>query len=778
MSRKRRDLARTLAYASIAFLVVLLLELCGWFGAGNDLLRGLYFRWSPARQSAHRVLVLSVDQESPSHEQSSWNLEKLRAALSSVIQGNPSVVALVDPEETFSLSTQELQAIVDDPANQQRVVAASSDTLSLGGATGVTSIGSSEASQKNARPNVLEAVSHYIAQSRLKTGPFAVNYLKSRQALPKIPFWTLLSNRTQRSSLRGNVVLIGATTQGKAGLRNTPIGPMSSLEIHGHAISGLIDSVGWEQPRPTNARAFLFLLLLAWSYRLSKQKRPGLLRESLGLSGACLVLDLVLFQKHIMLWGPVAPIAGIWLTQFIAVRGSLLTVTNKVGYLQTRLAEMLPEAIAEKKNGKKELVDEAFWQDLVDFGRGYLQLDFEGMIAELPEKEWHIQFRASTGSSTREIAEQRRDIRRAPFRSPFLTQRCGWAKNFVRNRDFSKSLVVPLHHQSKLFGYWLLHMRAEQELDDNFLRTCEALGRQMASVIASERGQQESEDENEVNRGQMAVLEVERDVKRLERERNWAMQVIEQDPNPILMASLWGPIELMNERMRERIGLLFPAGIPDNDVRAVVAKLCGGNQAQVQTLMRSAVVDQGNVPLPTSPDEDETFVQGDYCYFLRSIEVGHTANQEQGVPNINQVRILLVAKDRYEAPRIIEPIRTLEAQSIELSTQERSANDGGSPAHFADQPWEASAKEPSREHDLPPRPAAERAVTDPIEYEPRTAKMKAPEPFDESELYEQEQGLQSGTEVYYEDGWEDWTPPVQLDARDDLALPPPKRAAS
>lgn len=751
MSRKRRDLARTLATTSITFAVILVLEMCGWISAGNDILHGLYFRWSPDRQSAHRVIALSVDTTPEAQAEHSWTPSKLRAALHALMQGNPAVVALVDAEETFSLRPEQVDAIIQDPAYHQRVVAASSETFSLGGATGITAIQPATKTHNVQRDNALEAVSQHIAQSRLKTGPFPINYLKSREALPRIPFWTLLANQSQTSSFRGNVVLIGPTRGPKARVKNTPVGPMSSMEIHAHAISGLIDSVAWRRPNPLHVRTLLFLLLFAWSYRLSKQTRPGILREGAILSLACLGVDWIFFTNGIMIWGPSASLTGIWLAQFIAIRSALLTVTNKVGYLQTRLAEMLPAAVAEKKEAKKDLVDDAFWQDLVDFGRGYLQLDFEGMIAELPEKEWHIQFRASTGSATTEIAEQRRDIRRAPFRSPFLTQRCGWAKNFVRNREFPKSLVVPLHHQSKLYGYWLLHMHQHQELGDDFLRTCESLGKQMASVIAEQRGQQESQDELQIDRAQLAVLEVERDVQRLEKERSWAMQVIEQDPNPIMMASLWGPIELMNEQMRERTQLLFPAGIPDNDIRAVIAKLCGGNQAQVQTLMRSTVVDQDQVEVPRAPDEQETFVQGDYNYFLRSIEVGQTQNQAQSVPDINHVRVLLVAENRYEAPHAVDLMERFEEQSVPVPTDEPSAND----------------------------------------CEPKTCKIAPPKPFSDQDDHHQDGHHQddhhqddhhqnSGfhESIYYEDGWEDWTPDIHLDPRDDIALPSNKRMAS
>lgn len=749
MSRKRRDLARIIALASITFALVMVLELCGWLKAGDDILHALYFRWGPERQSAHRVLVLTVDDSNAPN----WSPSKVRAALDSVMQGNPSVVALIDPEETFGLSPSQVRNIVQDPRNHDRVLAARSDTFSLGGATGITTIDSNLEVSKQARLNALDAVSSHIAQPRLDFRSFPVNYLKSRETLPKIPFWTQLSSKSQRSSFRGNVILIGPTSGPKADLRNTPIGPMSSLEIHAHAISGLIDRPTWETPTAFQSRAFLFLLLLAWSYRLSRHTRPGLIREGTSLGMVCLLGDWLLFHKGIMIWGPTASILGIWVAQFLAVRASLLNVTNKVGYLQTRLAEMLPEAVAEKKDAKDLQVDSAFWQDLVDFGRGYLQLDFEGMIAELPEKEWHIQFRASTGSSTQDIAEQRRDIRRAPFRSPFLTQRCGWARNFVRNRDFPKTLVIPLHHHSKLYGYWLLHMREKQELDEAFFRTCEALGQQMASVIAEHRGQQDANEDELANRAQLAVHEVERDVQRLEKERSWAMQVIEKDPNPMMMASLWGPIELMNERMRERVHLLFPHGIPDNDIRAVVAKLCGGTQAQVQTLMRSVVVDQGNVPVPQAPDEQVTFVQGDYAYFLRSIEVGGSQQQQQqrNVPDINQVRILLVAKDRHDAPRVIEPIQALPELNRTIQTDEPSAND----------------------------------------CDPKTLRIPAPEPFpDQGEPVESslksvtnaaealDMESQYDPSVYYEDGWEDWTPEIELDPRDDIALSPERRAAS
>lgn len=766
LSQQRRDLARSLWAALLAFGLVWALELSGWLSAGNDTLFSLYYRLTPSRQSAHRVLVLSSDQQKNQKAQTLWNEETLTAALLSLMKGQPSVVALVDPEQSFGLSSAQVSKILSHPAWQQRVFAARSGTSTFAGAKGVTHVASTPNDAGWVRKNIVEVVSKRIAQSRVATGALPVNYLAERDALPKIPFSTLLSSQAQTGSFEGNIVIIGKTQIPEVHPINTPIGPMSPLEVHAHAISGLVDGVVWDEPSPLVRHGFLLLLLGAWCLRLRSVHRPGRVRVTLACCAALVGLDWTLFYRGLVLWGPSQAICGLWIAQFLIVRDSLANITDKVGYLQTRLAEMLPSAIAVRENKSESLVDDAFWQDLVDFGRAYVKFDFEGMLAELPEKEWHIQLRASTGASIQAVAEKRRDIRRAPFRAPFLTQKSGWARNFLEDKSYSKSLVVPMHHESKLYGYWLLHMRESQEIDTDFMRTCEGIGRQMAAVIAEKRGHQALGAQELLDRAELAMQEVQRDVSRLEDERRWAIELVEQNSDAMMMASLWGPIEMMNQAMRQRMELLFPNGIPDEDLRAVIAKLCAASSEQVQTLMRSAVVDAQCVAIPRAPDEEETFVQGDFAYSLRTIEVGRRDDEVMSqVPDMKRVRFLLTAKNRYDVPQVIKqacvlappPLQTPAKPSAELLADEPKtqlyqpvATPKAEPVQEAPAP-ETSPPETSPPETSPPETSPELIAANQAPEEPHAP---APEPL-----------------IYFEDGWEDWTPRTRLDRNQDLSVP-------
>lgn len=804
-SHNRRDLARTAFATLLTFGIVWMLHLSSWMQAGDDLLRSAYFRWGPQRSSAHRVIVASVDEAPDTGRSEAWSPAHLESALETLSRGNPSVIALVDPEHSFGLSTPQVQTLVNHPQWSTRLVAASSDTATLAGAQGITHILPTGGDGAQRRANVLEAVSQRIAQSRVDQGPMPVHYLGSRQALPKIPFSTLLSSNAQFGSFQGNVVLVGRTKAPAVHPLNTPIGPMSPLEVHAHAVSGLVDGMVWEEPRSGTKGLLLLLLIAAWTHRLRKVERPGAIRLSLILSTALVALDWLFFWRGLVLWGPCSAIAGIWLAQFVVVRDSLQQITNKVGYLQTKLAEMLPASIAVKKKVNPAQEDEAFWQDLVDFGRAYVKFDFEGMLAELPEREWHIQIRASTGVSMQQIAEQRRDIRRAPFRAPFLTQKCGWAQNFIHNEKFTKSLVVPLHHESKLMGYWLLHMAQDQAIDDAFMRTCEGIGRQMASVIADTRGQQDSHDDAQANRAQLAMQEVQRDMQRLEQDRRWAMELIDQDREPMMMASLWGPIEMMNQAMRERMKLVFPNGIPDDDIRAVIARLCSGSSNQVQTLMRSAVVDRLSVPIPRGQDEDETFVQGDFSYSLRAIEVGVSDKGPREVPNMQRVRLVLVAKNRLEAPQALQELTPIQSPArLEVLQAPSEAPD--IPTEIQEVPVSVPATTP-----LPAPPVAlattkKSEQPEPVEQEPEEIlepktllfkRPQAPEPepapktqplpqaevLPEPEEHEEPvielcEHMPAQEPVLYEDGWEDWTPGEQVRPDEDRSVPHQNHLAS
>lgn len=746
LSQNRRDYARTVFAALLSFSIVWTLGLSGWLSAGNDSLFSLYHKFAPGRHSAHRVIVLSTDPEDGSSE-TTWNNERLTAALQSLMKGHPAVVALADPEQTFGLSKAQVSKLLSHPQWDHRIFAARSGTSSFGGAQGVTHVGSTPTGSLWNRKHVVEVVTRRIAQAPSAQGAVPVHYLKSRQALPKIPFSTLLSTQTQVGSFEGNILLIGATQEPQISQVNTPIGPMSPLEVHAHTLSGLVDGAVWDEPTSRTKQIALLTVLLGWCIFLRRRKRPGSLRLSLFFSLGLIAADWVFFARGLVMWGSCEILCGLWLAQFIIVRDALTNITNKVGYLQTRLAEMLPSAISVKQDEHHNLVDDAFWQDLVDFGRSYVKFDFEGMLAELPEKEWHIQIRASTGSSIQQIAEKRRDIRRAPFRGPFLTQKCGWAQNFIKDETFSKSLVVPMHHESKLYGYWLLHMRPDQEVDAELMRSCEGIARQMASVIAQKRSHQELDADEPVDRAQVAMDEVERDVARLEQERRWAIELVEQNSEAIMMASLWGPIEMMNQSMRARMELLFPNGIPDDDLRGVIAKLSGAGVEQVQTLMRSAVVDSQCVTIPRAPDEDETFVQGDYGYSLRTIEVGADAAAKTEVPNMSRVRFLLVAKHRYEVPQVIGGGVPLIADAEE--TEHAADHQKTKFFERAQEP----APEPESTQDAVPEPTSPNN-------EPELAANAPPEPL-----------------IYFVDGWEDWTPSAKLDPSEDQSVPSGPRAA-
>jgi hypothetical protein len=637
----------------ISTIFVMTAQLLGWLAGIDSMARAWYMKAADTRGSAQKVLVVGAGPLTAfewRHEEKGLN--RLESVLSTIAAGHPNLMVLVEPESVFGIEASTIAAIVAESRWQGKIVLARASIPAMHSGGFVEAVAAQDPEQSAfTRPSIYPAIARLTALSQVHGEDVHIHYLNPPSRLPNLPMHAVAAGSVSNRAFEGKIVLIGPTGAPWAESVETLVGQMSPLEVHAHALAGLIDGVVWRELSPINQGFALASCLLLVSLWLRNRPSPSSLRGSLLATVLVLLADYILYTRGLIRWGASAPVLGIWTLQLIYLRESFVDLTGRLGSMQTRLSELLPLAAA-ARDGTQDIADAAFWQDLADLGRTYVRADVVTMIAELPANNWHLQFRASSGIALQDIEEKRRDIRRAPFRGPFLTHRAGWANGFLRDAEGEKTLLVPIQHESRLFGFWLVHTTPETKIDDGFVTTSEALGRQMAQLIHTRRygPGKTAAPAGAANAGQEAIAEMDRTVSEVESSRRWAVEILEQDEQGVLLASLWGPLEMVNRPMRDLLRAHFPGGVPGEDIRAILAKLTGGSMEQVQTMMRAAIVDHETIVL-SKPLRETAEIHADLTYTLRRIDLDaekavqdDASGEKEVFPDMERARLILHAR--------------------------------------------------------------------------------------------------------------------------------------
>lgn len=641
-----RSVVRTTTLLAVCIAFVAMLDGLGFMAAVDARLRAVHYAATEHRTSAHQVVLVAGDANTVTDwGPPPWTTDRVRAAVATVLASQPNLLLIADENKVVvheASGEDPLGALRDDV----RVDSGPTNVLMRADGAGVEWL--SPWLEGGQKPGL-----HQIAvQKSIVAGPtgedLAVHYLASKSGLPTYSLHAVAQGLVPAEEFAGKLVIVGVTDPQHTQRWPTPVGRMSAVEIHAHAITGLVDGVVWRRPDFAQ-RLMLSLLTLAIWVAWLRKRRPGQWWIcALSLSVMWLGVDHILYRSGLLALGAAQPIVALWSAHILETQRNVTLLSSRLDALRSRLAELSADLHHGPNSDGEDAASAAFWQDLVDLGRTYLRLDAQGLIAELPASTWHLRMRATTGIPVGDVEEKRRDVRRAPFRGPYLTHRAGWAEGFLRDRPDESTLLVPLHGRGRLYGFWLLHFTGPIKPSDEEIREIEALGRQMAEVIGRRRLADAPvvEDAEHDPAGETVADAFDRAVSRWTSEHKWSLQLLERQDSCVMMASLWGPIEFANQPMIGRMRKEFPDGIPGNDIRAVIAKFCDLGQEEVQTLMRSVIVDGDEIVLP-QPSGKVLSLQAPMNMTLRRVELDdedddmESSISADGMPNFERARLVL-----------------------------------------------------------------------------------------------------------------------------------------
>lgn len=640
-----------------ALLLVLCLDRAGLVDAIDDGLRSGWVRladeFKVARPTNYGVILVAADAETIEDEDwgpPPWSADKLATLLEQIDDGKPVLVAEVGHRPMFVPSVGLDEAIdgVDfEVVMQRHDEERRSPWTSAGLEHGDIVLGEDSRIHAVTRAAELPPIGDRLP----------VNYLLPASRLPVVPAKHVADNTIPASSFDQRIVLMGVTDSHHEMLIDTPLGRLSPAEIEAHALAGLRDDAVWSEFPVWAAylSCALFSVFLLWSFaRLSGGQAVVII-----FAGAVLVLvlDFAAYQRAFMRLGS----ARLLLCVFaVGLSYWLHEALDTIVGLRQLQARVLRDAAGD--GGIDE--SQGFWDDLAQLGAAYaretLGAAVGSTIIERPGEGWKLEVRASEeldeDSAAALQSRANLDLRRAPFRTPWLTLRAGWAADLLpRAARYGKrkSLLVPLEDQGELLGLWLVHVDESLEVGPEDVETFEKLGRQMAGTLVRRRERQALREQGKAIRLRDYVESIVGGLRMLRDQQRWALELLEQLPVRALISTVWGEIEFIDPRLKSELERRYPGLFspdrPDDNLRVILARLTGQSMEEVNRLMRKVLAAENvEIELEVKPGIEDP---GDDVWILSRIRSKRGIDLPGFKPAVHE-HILLMARSSAPAKTI------------------------------------------------------------------------------------------------------------------------------
>lgn len=646
----------TLAGAALvvvaALLLVFALDVAGLVAAIDDGLAARWVRLSEANGDARRtnsaVLLVAADDETvEAWGPPPWPADKLAPLLE---QDNGAVLIAEAGHARVFKPSDELDALI----GEHHLLFARSDERraspwsGIGLEHGEIVLGDDSRMHWIARVAKLAAIGE-----RLPVRWLAPSTSLDSARLPVVSLHEVAAEPNLRTSFRERIVLIGITDPDYEMLLDTPIGRLSPAEIEAHALTGWTDGVVWS-PMPLALTYLLvagFAIVLLWVFA-----RPGVAKSLLFASLAAIavmVVDYACYQRGLVRVG-----SGHGLLTIVAVSVSywLYEAQQTFAGLRALRTRVLREA-AVSVAGED---DDGFWQDMAELGGEYAQATIGGAAAatiiERDADSWRLVVHASSRLDPDSHGYLSKldslDLRRAPFRTPWLTQRGGWAVDLLpTGARFGrrKTLLVPLVDEAELLGLWLVHVGDEVEVSGTDIETFERLGRQMALGIVRRRERLRLREQASITRLRDYIETIVGGLRMLRNEQRWALELLEQLPVRAMIATVWGEIEFVDPRLREELARRYPGLFspdqPEDNLRVVLARLTGQTMDEANRLMRKVMTEGHEIELDAQPGIEDP---GDDVWVLSRIRSKRGIELPGFKPAVHE-HILLMARSSAPA---------------------------------------------------------------------------------------------------------------------------------
>ncbi|PRQ07693.1 CHASE2 domain-containing protein [Enhygromyxa salina] len=647
-----------------ALLLVLTLDKIGLVGAIDSQLRERWVQLGEAagrpRPTNSKVLLIAADHDTVSDPNWGWGpppwpASRLEQLIEHIEPGAPVLLAEVGHTRMFE-SGPELDQVLANHPDVEMLITRNAAERASPWADGGLERGDMVLSKDSRLHLIVRAGSIGPIGERLP-----VAWMVPTSRLPVVPAYQVAADQVPPSTFYARIVLLGVTDPAYEMLLDTPVGRLSPAEIEAHALAGQADGAVWE-PLIDNGYLLYTLgagLALLWLWLFVRLRGAAAAVMVIASCVLILVLDFACYQRG---WYRLGSAHALLTLGAVAISyWSHEAIETLIGLRQLR-ARVLRDATG--GGGSDSDPDNlGFWEDLAELGAEYAQETIGGAAAStVIEREgntWKLRVRASArldADSHAFIAgREGLDLRRAPFRTPWLTLRAGWAVDVVPSGPHvgrRKTLIVPLEDDGELLGLWLVHMLEDLVLEREDCETFERLGRQMAGALVRRRERLALRDQATNARLRDHVETIVGGLRLLRDEHRWALELLEQLPVRALIATVWGEIEFIDPRLqadlKRRYPGVFSPDTPDDNLRTVLARLTGKSIEHANRLMRKVINDGHEIELDATPGIEDP---GDDVWVLSRIRSKRGIDLPGFKPAVHE-HILLMARSSAPAQTI------------------------------------------------------------------------------------------------------------------------------
>lgn len=590
--------SRWLRWGLLFACSMVLLGLCEYIGitrAVDQSLQSAYFKVRGKRPSSHSVVLVALDENTvAAWGAPPWSWQHFDSLTTRIAEGAPSLIAMLEHGPgVLPLSAPEPQSRLAQHLRDGLLVLPSS---SQGARPGLRiDTGSVESVDLVGRAGMPSLLAQIMARAHLRApsgSTLAVNYLGPASSLPTVAAHRVASGEIPASTFTNRIVLIGLQGEEFIPLVPTPVGPMSPAEVQAHAITGVMDGVVWA-PVP----AWLRWTAMALFCALGLLVAPRLSNRLLLIIGGSLMVAFVAADYWLFAAGITR--VGISALLFSSVLTTMLAGLMERSQTGRELSDFSRWLLEQSRNDAQARNarggEDEFLDSFLRASRAFVGYE-STLFGVIPPGEHHLDLRILVDTSTEQIFERRRDIRREPYLRAYQSHRPEWSSRVFMNKDLQlKTLMVPLVELGRILGYWIINFRKDAKINRQTMRHIELLADQASIVLERRRLQLQTRPAGKAAplRSPSMLLAELRESRQTAasfvQAQHRVDELFEQLPVGVLVATLWGDIEQVNAKMRT---ILKEAGIEDpgqSSLAQLIAKLSGDEEDRVHAELRQVM---------------------------------------------------------------------------------------------------------------------------------------------------------------------------------------------
>jgi len=565
--------------------------------------RGFYELRGPRAPHASVIFVAIDEDTARAWGPGPWPWIRYEELLDHILRGGPRVVAVLEPgprviagdgaPPTLAAAVRDGRLVMPPPTpgfGQPSV------SLDPDGVVEAIDLGdANELRGATITSTLLERLGQKPSARRL-----AVNFIGPPDTLPTLPAHHVARGEIPASTFTGRVVVIGVRGERFTAYVPTPVGAMSPGEVHAHGIQGVVERASWRRG-PWFVELLIVLACAVGASGGIRRIRSATWTAAIGFGAAFAIVAIayVLFSRASMLVGVAAPLVSL-------AAGTLAGLVLERQDTQRDIAAMRRtvsrRATAEAgRRPSESATDDRFAAALF----AYFDVVSCGW-ARLPPGGWHLELARWWSVDAEDVQEQRRDVRRDPWRLPYSTHRPEWSvRPILQEALGTRALVVPVVGFARLHGFWILNVPRDRSFSDAELRLLGHLTGQLALTRELIRVEPHAPPTTMVD----TVRVVHDDALRLGQILDHHVSLLDNLPVAIAVASLWGQLEYANAAMRKFLAVTGVVDPYELGVAEILARLTRVSADAIRQVVRDVVSGGAAVRVDTRTAEGDALGQ-------------------------------------------------------------------------------------------------------------------------------------------------------------------------